>query len=234
MNGTLIRQLPLDLKFAPALGRDDFMVGACNMLAVRLVEGWPDAWSGLPAAVIFGPAGSGKSHLAAVWQKRSDAYILSGADFCHASADSIINSAQNFVLDGLDDLIGDPAQEEKLFHIYNAFRQGGLYFLVLSVVSPESMPFHLKDLESRLRGAGRAEISMPDDELLVQVMAKRFADQNLKIDQAGLDYLLARMDRSWGGLDSLVEKVRLAATAARRGDLTKPLLRTAMGESGGL
>ncbi len=79
-----------------------------------------------------------------------------------------------------------------------------------------------------MRAAQSAEIKPPDDDLLTKVMAKRFFDQNLKIDQESLDYILWRLERSWSGLDHLVEKICLTATALQKGELTKPLLRAAM------
>ncbi|MDD3021211.1 MAG: DnaA/Hda family protein [Alphaproteobacteria bacterium] len=225
---TPLRQLPLDLKFAPAMGRDDFMVGACNQYAVHMVEHWPAEWSPYPALTIYGPKGSGKSHLAAVWQNLSKGRILTLEEFIACDIENLIESKENLVLEGVEFLIGDRVQEEKLFHLYNAFQQNGIYFLALSTISPEKMVFEIRDLESRLRAAQSAEIKPPDDDLLTKVMAKRFFDQNLKIDQESLDYILWRMERSWSGLDHLVEKICLTATALQKGELTKPLLRAAM------
>ncbi|HNS44859.1 MAG TPA: DnaA/Hda family protein [Alphaproteobacteria bacterium] len=222
------RQLPLDLKFAPAMGREDFMVGDCNRAAVGLVENWPKDWKPYPFLTLYGPKGCGKTHLAAVWQHKSGAEILSLKDFGTADVESLIAAKKNIVLDHLEFLIGDKEQEEKLFHLHNAFRQQDNYILGLSTTAPEKLVFEIKDMESRLRAAGSAEIRPPDDELLTRVLAKRFADQNLTIDQDGLDYILNRMERSWDGLDALVEKIRLTATALKKGDLTKPVLRAAM------
>lgn len=225
-----VRQLPLDLQFAPAMGRADFMVGECNCAAVHLVEGWPDDWRPYPALILFGQKGCGKSHLAAVWQHRSDAATLSPRDFIQSDPEKLIADRKHLVIDGLEFLVGEREQEEKLFHLYNAFLQDGLSFMALSAVSPERLEFVILDLASRLRASPRAEIKLPDEDLLAKVLAKRFYDQNLKIDQGGLDYLLPRMERSWDGLDRLVETVRLYATATRKGELTKPLLRAAMME----
>ncbi len=223
-----LRQLPLDLKFSPAMGRDDFMVGACNQYAVHMVEHWPEEWKPYPALTIYGPKGSGKSHLAAVWQHFSKARAMTLEDFLACDIEDLIGRGESLVLDGFEFLIGDRTQEEKLFHLYNAFQQSGNYFLALSTVSPEKMVFEIRDLESRLRAAQSAEIKPPDDDLLIKVMAKRFFDQNLKIDQDSLEYILWRMERSWSGLDHLVNKICLTATALKKGELTKPLLRAAM------
>lgn len=231
MAHNISRQLPLDLKFASAMGREDFMVGDCNRAAVGLIEGWPDDWAPYPFLTIYGPKGCGKTHLAAVWQNKSGATGMGLKDFTSANVEDLIATKKNLVLDHLEFLIGDREQEEKLFHLYNAFKQQGNFILGLSTSSPEKLSFEINDLASRLRAAGSAEIRPLDDELLARVLAKRFADQNLTIDQDGLDYILNRMERSWGGLDTLVEKIRLTATALKKGDLTKPVLRAALMDS---
>ncbi|MCB1550861.1 MAG: DNA replication protein [Alphaproteobacteria bacterium] len=230
MKVDMISQLPLDLKFAPAMGRHDFMVGECNHYAAHLIETWPKEWTPYPAMTLYGPKGCGKSHLAAVWQNISQARGLNLEEFSTCDVEELINAKENLVIDHLEFLIGDRTQEEKLFHLYNAFQQQGLYFLGLSSTSPEKLKFEIRDLESRLRSAQSAEIKPPDDELLIKVMAKRFFDQSFKIDQDSLEYILLRMERSWDGLDRLVEKVSSTATALKKGELTKPLLRTVMTE----
>jgi hypothetical protein len=58
-------QLPLDLTFRPALGRDDFLVGPCNAEAMAWIDRYPD-WP-TDSAVLCGAEASGKSHLLAVW-----------------------------------------------------------------------------------------------------------------------------------------------------------------------
>src|SRR5215510_16234662 len=60
-----------------ALGRDDFIAAPCNEHALRFIERWPD-WPAR-AAAIFGPAQSGKTHLAEIWCARTSAKRLSGA-----------------------------------------------------------------------------------------------------------------------------------------------------------
>ena len=69
-------QLPLPLPHRSAMGRADFMVADSNRLAVGWIDRWPD-WPG-PLLSLYGPEGSGKSHLITVWCTRSGALRLSG------------------------------------------------------------------------------------------------------------------------------------------------------------
>ena len=65
------RQLILNLHHRPAFGREDFFVSSCNEEAIAYIDLWPD-WPA-PLTWLCGPPGSGKSHLAAVWQEKSGA-----------------------------------------------------------------------------------------------------------------------------------------------------------------
>ena len=45
-----------------------------NREAVAFIDAWPD-WPA-PAAALYGPSGSGKSHLVSIWAQRADARIV--------------------------------------------------------------------------------------------------------------------------------------------------------------
>lgn len=222
-------QLPLDLKSIPALGREDFFVTGCNAFAVHWVEQWNavdgGGWAPFPALILYGPRGSGKTHLAEVWRKKADADILSADEFSKKTDDEILSITGNIVIDGIDKLIGNRDQEEKLFHLYNHCKHSACYMLMLSQTSPESMNFEINDLASRLRAAPNAEIAAPDDELLLKVMAKRFHDQGYIVAEPALSYAMARMERSWEALDNLVDAAIVHATAHKK-QITLPVFRT--------
>ena len=65
------RQLVFELKHYPALDAEDFIASGNNAAAVELIDRWPD-WPS-HVIVVAGPEGAGKSHLANVWRRRSDA-----------------------------------------------------------------------------------------------------------------------------------------------------------------
>ena len=57
----MIEQLSLNLSYRTAYGREAFWVAPCNNEAVAWIDRYPD-WP-VPAVFIYGPAGSGKTHL---------------------------------------------------------------------------------------------------------------------------------------------------------------------------
>ena len=68
------RQLPLDLGHGTGYSRDELVVSGTNNQAAALVDRWPD-WPS-PVVVLAGPAGSGKTHLAAIWRVRANAVAV--------------------------------------------------------------------------------------------------------------------------------------------------------------
>ena len=72
-------QLTLDFEHRTALSGEDFLVADCNRDAIGWIDVWPN-WP-TPVLVIFGPAGSGKSHLAAVFEAYSGAKKITVNEF---------------------------------------------------------------------------------------------------------------------------------------------------------
>jgi chromosomal replication initiation ATPase DnaA len=217
-------QLPLDLKFLPSYGREDFMVTNSNGLAAHYVENWPKEWLPFPALTIYGPKGCGKSHLAAVWAERCEAQSLSVSQVTSVPATTLIEQGKNLVIDRLDLLVGDPESEEKLFHLYNSFQRDELFLLFMSHVSPQKLDFVIPDLASRLRASPVAQIEPPDDELLSRVLAKRLHDSGLNAPQNVVSYAVIRTERSWAAINRLVESILTKATSEKR-PVTIPLIR---------
>ena len=113
------RQLPLDLSHSEGRSRDHLVVSEANAAAVALIDRWPD-WPS-PLVVLAGPAGSGKSHLGAIWREVSGALARRPAS--HRRGGRRRPAAVGLVLrrrrrrGGLD--------ETGLFHAANAVRAAG-------------------------------------------------------------------------------------------------------------
>src|SRR5690606_11062880 len=138
--------------------------------AVALVDRWPD-WPS-PVVVLAGPAGSGKSHLAAVWREASSATRLSPGQLGREAADA---AAHGPVL--IDDVDAVPVDETGLFHLVNAVREAGSSLLMTSRRFPLAWGARLPDLVSRLKAASTVEIHEPDDALLAAIVTKLFTDR---------------------------------------------------------
>ncbi len=183
-----MNQLPLPFDHAPRYGLDDFMPSASNEAALMAVERWP----GWPDRVLLlvGPEGAGKSHLARIWAARADADILSPLDL---GGDLDLLVRRNAVVEDAE-RAGIP--EPALFHLLNLVRERGLSLLVTARSAPAGWSLATADLVSRLRLAPIVEIAPPDDALMRAVLVKLFADRQLAVDAALVDWLALRIERS--------------------------------------
>ncbi|MGQ0526566.1 MAG: HdaA/DnaA family protein [Alphaproteobacteria bacterium] len=208
------QQLPLDLVSRPALGREDFLIGACNKAAVGWIDAWPE-WPA-PVLVIQGPASSGKTHLAAVWRERAEAENLPLEFLARNTAEELAAYGRNLVLDGLDLWLGDMAAETTLFHLYNIFKEDKRSLLITTRMAPQNTDYALADLSSRLRAAPAVAIREPDDELLASVLIKLFSDRQLIITADIIRYILPRMERSFEAAQAIATQADRLALSQKK------------------
>jgi chromosomal replication initiation ATPase DnaA len=198
-------QLPLAFAHQSASGRDDLVVSDPVSAAAGIIDRWPD-WPS-PVVIITGPAGSGKSHLAHVWQRKSRAVAIRP----DGGADAVLRAGEGPVL--LEDADRDGFDETALFHVINAVRSNGTSLLITARGWPVSWNVTLPDLASRLKAATVVEIGPPDDALLNQILFKLFADRQLLIDDKLAAYIVSRMERSLAAAQSIVERLDHLALA---------------------
>jgi len=215
-------QLVLDLGHRAALGRENFLIAPCNEAAVAWIDRWP-GWPG-PALALAGPAGCGKTHLAQVWRARTHAALLRRTDVAGAP-EALLGRAAHAVVEDAD----APGDDAALLHLYNHAAAHGGTLLFCAGTPPARWPVTLPDLASRLRAAPVAEIGRPDDALLSAVLAKLFADRQLRVGGDVIRYLVPRMERSFAAARSLVRRIDEAALAEGR-TVTVPLARSVLGD----
>lgn len=203
-------QLTLDLPFDEAMARSDFILSDANRQAFRFVDAWPD-W---PANVVLliGPAGSGKTHLANIWAEAAGAQRHRGKNLAF---DLICPWLETGAL-VLEDAGAGETDEVALFHLVNEVRGGSGFLLITSEHPLGRWPLALPDLISRLRAALPVGIGAPDETLMRQVFAKQFADRQIAVEPAVVDYLISRMERSLSAVRETVRRLDRAAFAQKR------------------
>ena len=217
------QQRTFDWPLRPALGREDFLVAPCNEAAVAWLDRWPQ-WPG-PALAIHGPAGSGKSHLAEVWRRRSGADIVEASALAEA-ARGAAREAKALAVEGL----GRRIDERALLHLYNALAERGGHLLLTAPAPPAQWPLALPDLASRLRLAPAVALGMPDDALLGALVLKLFADRQIAVAPEVPAYLVPRIERTFEAVARLVERLDRASLAEGRA-ITVPLVRALLSAS---
>ncbi|TGV96111.1 hypothetical protein EN797_038585, partial [Mesorhizobium sp. M2E.F.Ca.ET.154.01.1.1] len=108
------RQLPLDLGHGTGYSRDELVVSGTNREAAALVDRWPD-WPS-PVVVLAGPPGSGKTHLAQIWQTQAHAVAIDPGRI----GEHIASLGARPAL--IDDIDKGPIDEQGLFHLINTVR----------------------------------------------------------------------------------------------------------------
>lgn len=210
----MMRQYPLPLPHHEAMEADDFMVTASNHEAAAWLERWPD-WPSHCLA-IHGPAGSGKTHLARMWQTRSHARALGVADLETQNLEIALSGTSAIAIDDADKVAGNPAYEEALFHLYNRLGETRGFLLLTATQAPAQWKLGLPDLRSRLTSVPTAAIAVIDDELLSALLIKQFRDRQIGLGMEVVEYLLPRVERSPAAIRALVNALDHASLAEGR------------------
>jgi chromosomal replication initiation ATPase DnaA len=201
------RQLTLALEHPESYAREDFLAGACNEAALKLIESWPD-WPANAVALV-GPEGSGKSHLASIWAALSGARIISGRSLERTDLVAALATAALVIEEAA------AADERTLFHLFNLAREEEAFLLFTTRTPPAAWRVAVADLASRLRALPLVTLKPPDDAMLRGVIVKLAADRQLALDEAVVRYLSTRIERSFIAARTAV--IALDNEALRRG-----------------
>lgn len=204
------QQLVLDLPHRSALDLEDFLVSQSNQAAIDLIDGevaWPNG-----AALVVGPTGAGKSHLANVWRAKTQANRIVAVE----ASEDVVQAAAGGGRVIVEDLDGGVCDEAALFHLVNIARQGKAQVLFTSKLAPGELKIELPDLRSRVKALPMAVIEPPDEALLRAVLVKLFSDRQLVVEPGVIGYLIVRMERSMAAANAVVAEIDRLGLAMRR------------------
>jgi chromosomal replication initiation ATPase DnaA len=208
-------QLILPLEPRNAMTRADFIEAPGNARALRYLESWPD-WS-MPAAALYGPGASGKTHLARIWAERSGAALIDARNLREPIAGpAVVENCDN---------ADNPVHEPALF----AMLEGGTPLLLTARAAPSQWRAALPDLVSRFRALVAFALGEPDEALLMALAIKLFADRQVAVPEAVVIRLVQGLERSPAAIRDFI--ARADATAlSRKKPINLQLLRELMAE----
>jgi len=183
----IVTQLTLPLETRPGLGREDFIVAPANREAVAFVDAFP-GWPA-PIAALYGPEGSGKSHLAAVWAARARAHVVEASTLDEKTLHS---DALAIVVENVDAGVPGAARDSILFAL---IERGGA-MLLTGREPPSQWQTAIPDLASRYRAMVSFALWAPDDALLGAMARKLFADKQLSVPDAVIEYMIRSVERA--------------------------------------
>ena len=213
-----MQQVSFQFGFKSSYSLQDFIVSSSNRDAFNYIMSWPN-WGEYRFSkmlYIYGPEGCGKTHLANIWKARS------GAEFTNLNdIKDLYTKGNALILDNIEDYLGNM---DDLFHFINIALDRGFFLLITSRYSPSNLDIGLPDLYSRVNAISSVAITNPDYELLNILLIKHFSDRQLKVNQEVVNFIIARIERSFEVALDLVKKVDELALTQRR-KITIPLIK---------
>lgn len=194
----MTRQARLFEPAALALDSASLILGEANRAAAALL-GDPAGWPG-GALALVGPAGSGKSHLAAVWREASGAAVLGPAPAPAEITALVRGGARALLLDP-----ADSADADALMPLLDLARDGAVRALLVSRERPGLWPAADRDVRSRLAALAVAEVREPDLELLAGVLRRLCRARYLELSPSAALYCAKRMPRSFAAARTLAD-----------------------------
>ena len=193
MNDQLILKFPTQ----QAYKKEDFYISPSNQEAYDFINNWPH-WI-KKIVNIYGPSGSGKSHLAHILKNKTLCLKIESKNL----KDDIFfkfKTKETLILENLEESIS----EKLLFTLWNTVLQDNKYLLITSKKPISSYKFKLKDLTSRVNSSLIFGIKLPSDDLISVILAKNFSDKQIKVEKKHIDYILKRIDRSYEKISQFI------------------------------
>jgi|TARA_B110001452_G_scaffold165536_1_gene138177 chromosomal replication initiation ATPase DnaA len=193
-------QLIFKFPFKANYFEEDFYVSENNFEAYKLIESWPK-WSSR-FINIFGPSGCGKTHLANIFKKKINSFLIKASELNDNSLESI-KSKECLIIDEYKNDI----EEKLLYSILNQSLLSNQYIILNSSKPIQSLELKLNDLKSRFSSFVNIGIDLPTDELLKVIISKNFSDKQVIIDGKILEYIIKNIDRSYEAVFDLIDKL---------------------------
>jgi len=228
-----MQQLPLEVRLADYALFETFFAGpndACvhALRDVANVAAYSFVW-------VWGPPGSGRSHLLQACVNAADAgrarsaylpldpgvgmtpEVVDGLDACDV-----------ICVDDVDGVAGNAAWERALFLLYEGVRSRGGRLVMTAERAPAHCAFALPDLASRFTSGATFRLRSLSDEDRVRAMQLRARWRGLELPDDVARYVIARVERDTASLFGLLDRLDREALVAQR-RLTVPFVREVLG-----
>ena len=194
---SISNQLILKFPSHQAYKKEDFYVSPSNQEAYDFINSWPK-W--IKRTVnIFGPSGSGKSHLASILKSKISSLQIE-ANNLNDETFFKFKTKEVLIIENLNASVS----ENLLFSLWNVALQDNKYLLITSTKPISSFKFKLRDLISRVTSSLIIGINLPSDDLISVILAKNFSDKQIKVEKKHIDYIIKRIDRSYEKISQFI------------------------------
>ena len=195
-----LNQQIIKFKYEQNFKDDDFYVSKSNKHIFDFLKKWPKWEKNL--LNINGPKFSGKTHLINIFIKNFGGFKLE-ANLINNDFLNEVKFQKNIILENLNNEI----DENLLYTLINLIEEGDKFLIITSIKPIVEMQFNLIDLKSRLKNFLLQNIDKPDDELMFALILKCLSDRQISLDKKLIDYIIKRIDRSYGKIFDFIYKI---------------------------
>ena len=195
-----LSQLLLNFKNNKSFNYDDFYVSKSNYFAFQLIEKWPK-W-GKNILNVYGEKFSGKTHLANIFINKNKGIKINQNEISEKIYKKF-KIYENIIIDDFN----NKCDEKLMYSIFNLVDQSNKYLIINSIEPISEANFELNDLKSRSKNCLFAKIDNPDDDLMFAINLKSFSDRQILVDKKLIDFIIKRVDRSYGKIADFIYKV---------------------------
>ena len=187
----------------------DFYVSNSNQYSFALLNSWPK-WE-KNFVNLIGEKFSGKTHLINIFLEKYKGIKI---DAKNITNDFIKNLKihENIVLENMDEKI----DENLLFTLINIVDQDNKYLIITSIIPIVDFKFELNDLKSRSTNFILSQIEKPGDDLMYALILKNLSDRQISIDKKLIDFIIKRIDRSYGKISDFIYKIDEISLKSRK------------------
>ena len=195
-----LNQLLLNFKYKQNFNYNDFYVSKSNYYAFHLIENWPKWEKNI--LNIHGERYSGKTHLVNIFLNKNKG-IKIDENKINEEAFKKFKLYENIIIDNYN----SKSDENLMYSIFNLVDQDNKYLIINSINPISEINYKLNDLKSRSKNCLFAKIDNPDDELMFAIILKSFSDRQIQVDKKLIDFVIKRIDRSYGKIVDFIYKV---------------------------
>jgi len=217
-----LNQLILKFDYDQNFKDQDFYVSKSNQFAFKLLNSWPK-WE-KNFVNLIGEKFSGKTHLVNIFLQKFKGIKIKSNKINNETFKEI-KVYENIIIEDLNEKL----DENLLFTLLNIIEQDNKYLIITSIKPIVNFSFELDDLNSRAKNFLLSNIEKPEDDLMFALILKNLSDRQISIDKKLIDFIIKRIDRSYGKIFEFIYKID-EISLKRKKPIDFKIIKEALGE----